>query len=113
MAQAQNKSQVFEVTIAGIPLKLKSEKEPEMVKKLISYVDKKIQEALPATKSGSVQNAALLALLNMADEFFELKNNALVQLDKFEKKTLKIMEDLETSNKAVGRSDKTSTATMR
>jgi cell division protein ZapA (FtsZ GTPase activity inhibitor) len=100
VAPTINKSQVFEVVIAGIPLKLRSEKDPEVVKKLISYVDSKIQEALPATKSGSVQNAALLATLNLADEIFELKENALMQLEKMEKKTLKIIEDLESSKSA-------------
>ncbi len=97
-----NVPRVFDVSIAGIPLKLKSDKDPESVKKLISYVDQKVQEALPATKSGSVQNAALLALLNLADEHFGLKANALNQLEKFEKKTLKIIEDLE-STKASGK----------
>lgn len=88
---------VYDVIIAGIPLKLKSEKDPELVKKLISYVDKKVQEALPATKSGSLQNAALLATLNMAEELFELKGKALTQLDKFEKKTIRLIDELESS----------------
>ncbi|MBK9295132.1 MAG: cell division protein ZapA [Oligoflexia bacterium] len=88
---------VFDVTIAGIPLKLKSEKDPELVKKLIAYVDKKVLEALPATKSGSLQNAALLATLNMAEELFELKGKALTQLEKFEKKTIRLIDELESS----------------
>jgi cell division protein ZapA (FtsZ GTPase activity inhibitor) len=88
---------IYDVNIAGIPLKLKSEKDPELVKKLISYVDNKVQEALPATKSGSLQNAALLATLNMAEELFELKGKALTQLDKFEKKALSLIDELESS----------------
>lgn len=97
MAQGLGQKRLFEVTIAGIPLKLKSGQDPQMVKKLISFVDKKVQEALPATKSGSVQNAALLAALNLAEELFELKAKALMQLEKFEKKTQKILVDLESS----------------
>ena len=85
---------VFEVTIAGIPLKLKSSHDPEVVKKLVSFVDKKVQEALPATKSGSIQNAALLAALNLAEELFELKAKALNQLEKFEKKAIKALNEL-------------------
>ncbi len=95
--QQRNQKGVFEVTIAGIPLKLKSGQDPEMVKKLISFVDKKVQEALPATKSGSVQNAALLAALNLAEELFELKAKALNQLDRFEKKAQKALHELESS----------------
>ncbi len=95
----QSTTGVYEVTIAGIPLKLKSGQDPEMVKKLISFVDKMIQEALPATKSGSVQNAALLAALNLAEELFELKAEALNQLDKFEKKAQRALNELEPSAK--------------
>ena len=111
MIQNKNVSRVFEVIIAGIPLKLKSDKDPETVKKLIAYVDEKVQEALPATKTGSIQNAALLALLNLAEEHFGLKANALNQLEKFEKKTLKIIEDLE-SSKLVVKGEKPAAAAM-
>jgi cell division protein ZapA len=94
---SQGPKNVLEVTIAGIPLKLKSGQDPEVVKKLVSFVDKKVQEALPATKNGSVQNAALLTALNLAEELFELKARALSQLDRFEKKAQKALTDLESS----------------
>lgn len=113
MAQVKettNKTHIYDVEIAGISLKLKSEKDAAVVKKLISFVDKRIADALPATKSGSVQNAALLALLNLAEEFSELKTTALMKLEKFEKKTLKIIEDIESSTKAGVRSEKASPA---
>jgi cell division protein ZapA len=93
----QDQKNVYEVVIAGVPLKLKTTHDLEKVKKLISYVDKKIQQALPATKSGNIQNAALLAALNMAEELFELKTKASSQLEKVEKKAQKIMSELETS----------------
>lgn len=94
---AQGTKSVFEVTIAGIPLKLKSGHDPEVVKRLTSYVDKKVQEALPATKSGSIQVAALLAALNLADELFELKEHAVSEIEKFEKKAARVLDDLESS----------------
>lgn len=98
--QRKNVLRVYEVTIAGVPLKLRSDKDPESVNKLISFVDKKVHGALPATKNGSIQNAALLALLNLADEHFELKAKALDQLENLEKKTLKIIDDLESTKLA-------------
>jgi cell division protein ZapA len=88
---------VFDVSIAGIPLKLRSGHDPETVLQLVSFVDKKIQEAIQATKSGSIQNAALLAALNMAEELFALKQTALSQLEKVEKKAHKIIHELESS----------------
>lgn len=99
----QGQKGIFEVTIAGIPLKLKSGHDPETVKKLVSFVDKKIQQALPATKSGSVQNAALLAALNLAEELFELKAQALGHLDKVEKKAQKVLSELEASRSTAPR----------
>jgi cell division protein ZapA len=92
-----NANTIFEVVLAGVPLKLKSGQDPEMVKKLVSFVDKKVQEALPATKSGSVQNAVLLAALNLAEELFELKAIAVSELEKFEKKAQKVLSELESS----------------
>src|SRR6478752_4504489 len=93
----QNSKGIFEVTLAGVPLKLKSARDPEIVKKLVSFVDKKVQEALPTTKSGSIQNAALLAALNLAEELFELKAQAIQELDKFEKKAQRVLSDLEST----------------
>lgn len=98
MAQVTDPKKLFEVVIAGVPLKLKAgQQEPETVKKLVSFVDKKVQEALPATKSGSVQNAALLTCLNLAEELFQLRAQALEKLEKFEKKTQKALSELESS----------------
>lgn len=92
-----NSKGIFEVTLAGVPLKLRSGHDPEIVKKLVSFVDKKVQEALPTTRSGSIQNAALLAALNLAEELFELKAKAIRELDKFEKKAQKVLGDLEST----------------
>lgn len=86
-----------EVDIAGIKLRLKSGHDSGMVKKLVSLVDKKVTEALPATKSGSIQNAALLACLNMAEEMFEFKSQMDRKLEQFEKRTEKVLNDLESS----------------
>ena len=98
MSQGQSGTKaIYEVVIAGIPLKLKSGHDPKKVKKLVAFVDSKVQQALPATKSGSVQNAALLAALNLAEELFELKEKAMGQLEKVEKKAQKTLIELESA----------------
>jgi cell division protein ZapA len=98
MSQGQSGTKaVYEVVIAGVPLKLRSGHDPKMVKQLVSFVDNKVQQALPATKSGSVQNAALLAALNLAEELFELKSKAVGQLEKVEKKAQKTLSELESA----------------
>ena len=43
---------IFEVTLAGVPLKLKSGQDPEMVKKLVSFVDNKVELAAAGAGRG-------------------------------------------------------------
>ncbi len=89
--------QVFEVSIGGIPLKIKTAHDAATVQELVSYVDRKISEALPLTKSGSLQNAAVLACLNIAEEMILLKKKALTELDRFENKARRVVSHLESS----------------
>lgn len=88
---------VFEVTIAGITLKLKSSHDESFVQDLVSFVDSKVSEALPLTKTGSVQMAALLACLNIAEEHVLLKRKAKSELDHLEHKAQHILSHLESS----------------
>ncbi|HEX4922439.1 MAG TPA: cell division protein ZapA [Bdellovibrionales bacterium] len=83
--------------MAGLSLKLKTSHEAETVDQLVSYVNQKVSEALKMTKSGSIQNAALLASLNMAEELITLKQRAQAELEKIENKAQKVLSDLESS----------------
>jgi|GEM_PF-990141 len=85
----------YEFNIAGLPFKLRSSHDQETVQELVRLVDHKIHQALNATKSGSVQSAAVLAALNLAEELVLLKRRALKELDRLEERTLKISQDLE------------------
>jgi cell division protein ZapA len=95
MNQAEKK--IFEVTLAGLSLKLKTSHDAETVNQLVSYVNQKVTEALQMTKSGSIQNAALLASLNIAEELIILKQRAAAELEKIEGKAQKVLSDLESS----------------
>jgi len=96
-SESGNNKKVFEIFIAGLPLKIKTSHDEETVNKLVSFVDKRVTEALHLTKSGSLQNAAVLACLNIAEELIALKKKALTELDRFENKARKAMVDLESS----------------
>lgn len=96
-SNANNNKGIHEVVIAGMPLKLRSSRDPEVVNNLVSLVNKKVQEALASTKSGSLQAASILAALNLAEELLELKSLALKELNQFEKKAQKVLSDLESS----------------
>jgi cell division protein ZapA len=88
---------LHEVEIAGVPLRLKSSHDEQTVKELVALVDAKVREALPLTKTGSIQNASILASLHLAEEFLMLKRKAKVELDSLEAKALKVISELETS----------------
>ncbi len=88
---------LYEVEIAGIALRLKSSHDQQTVNELVQLVDGKIREALPLTKTGSVQNASILASLHLAEEYILLKRKANVELSALEQKALKLISDLETS----------------
>lgn len=96
---------IFEVNIAGILLKVRTEHNQETVNALAHYVDKKIREALPLTKNGSIQNAALLASLHIAEDLIQVKKKARTELNRLEYKTRQVISELESSrNQRMGSS---------
>jgi len=87
-------SQVFDVNIAGVPLRLKSSHDEKSVQELVRIVDEKIQNALTQLKSGSIQNAAILACLNLAEEYVQLKQQTKAELSELELRAEKVLSDL-------------------
>lgn len=87
----------LEVSIAGVPLRLKSSHDLETVNELVRMVDDKIRQALPLTKTGSIQNASILAALNMAEELLLLKRRARELVDGLEARAARVIEDMEKS----------------
>ncbi|MEK7357943.1 MAG: cell division protein ZapA [Bdellovibrionota bacterium] len=90
-------ARLFEVEIAGVHLRLKSAHDEETVNELVGLVDRKIREALPLTKTGSVQNASILASLHLAEEFLLLKRKAQTELGALEAKAIRVISELESS----------------
>jgi len=95
-------TRLFETVVAGVPLRLKSSHDELTVNELVGLVDRKVREALSLTKSGSIQNAAILAALHLAEEYLFLKRRAKVELDELEAKTRKVISELESSRVVTG-----------
>jgi cell division protein ZapA len=87
----------LDVEIAGMTLRLKSSHDEATVHDLVRYVDHRIHEALPLTKNASLQTAALLACLNIAEELILLKRKANAELNRVETKAQRILHHLENS----------------
>lgn len=88
---------VFDFKIAGVSYKIKSSHDEETVQSLVRYVDQKVSDAMKATKNSSFQNAAVLAALNIAEEYILLKKKALKELTELEEKASKLSGKIESS----------------
>lgn len=85
----------YDVEIAGVPLRLRSSHDEKTVSELVEFVNRKLDQALTVTKSGSIQNAAILAALHIAEEHMLMKRQALSELEGFEQRAEKILADFE------------------
>ena len=87
-------SQTFQVSISGVKLTLRSNSSVAEVKSIVETVDKKMATILQNSKTGSIQNAAILTALNIAEELHALKAEARAQLDRLENRTLEVAEEI-------------------
>ena len=86
---------VYEVHVAGLPLKLRSSHDSQTVTDLINLVDQKVKEAMSANTSASFQSAMVLACLNIAEELLLLKKTAVAELDRVEERARFVLDQLE------------------
>lgn len=76
--------ETYDFMIAGFSYRLRSSHPESTVAQMVQMVEHKIQESLAVTKSGSVQNAAVLAALNLAEELVTIKNQARQEIGRLE-----------------------------
>ncbi len=88
---------LFNVNIAGLPMKLRSSHDRETVDQLTRLVEEKVEEALSRGKQVSFQNALLLASLHIAEELLTLKKSMNEDLNFLKTKSKTILSELESS----------------
>ncbi len=93
--EAEKKNYNF--LIAGVPYKLKTSHDDELVKQLIEFVNDRMNQSMAVSKNGSFQNAAVLTAMNIAEELILLKKKAASELDKLEAKVLALSQEIENS----------------
>lgn len=79
----------LDVEILGQKLTISSDAEEGHMLRVAGYVDGKMQELMRASKSVAKNNVAMLAALNIADEYHRLKDTheaILSRLDQLSKK---------------------------
>lgn len=67
--------QSVQVTILGQRFNVTSEASAEQVQKVAAYANGRLEEIRRASKTADSQSLAVLALLNVTAEFFEIRGN--------------------------------------
>ena len=88
-----NKAQSIDVEIFGQTYKIKGDADREHIKRLAKFVDDKMREIVEATSTVDTMKVAILASLNIADEYFQLKKD----LELVEKETRRKVEKYQDS----------------
>ena len=79
----------LDVEILGQKITISSDAEEEYMRKVAGYVDSKMQDLMRASKPAAKSSVAMLAALNIADEYHRLKETheaILNRLDQLSKK---------------------------
>ena len=63
----------YNITILGQELSVISDSEDEQVAEVVQYLNKKVDEILHSGNGLKTLNVAILAALNISEEFFKLK----------------------------------------
>ncbi|HPI40858.1 MAG TPA: cell division protein ZapA [Pseudobdellovibrionaceae bacterium] len=87
----------YSFNIAGVPYKIKTSLNEEVVNELVEFVNDKMNQAMSSTKNSSFQSAAVLAAMNIAEELFLLKKKAYKEMELIEQRALRLATELESS----------------
>jgi cell division protein ZapA len=79
----------------GQKFMVKSDSDDDYVNQVAAYVDLKINEVIQNTKSVASLNVAILAAMNIADEFFRYKRERGERFSTVEKKVKDLIELVE------------------
>ena len=88
------------VNLGGQQLNLKTNCDEDMLAEILSYVEDRFNQSLDSVKSKSVERAAILTALNIAEERFLLKENYVSELTSIENSTKNIIATLKSSIEA-------------
>ena len=81
----------YEVEILGQRFNIKSEESQEHVNRIVSYVSEKMKTISKDAKTMSLHHAAILTLLNVADELFKSKQEVEVYKESVLERTKNII----------------------
>jgi len=90
---------LVEVNIFGHDYTIKTDADTEYIQKIAKYVDEKMDEIVRNTKTVSTLNTAILAALNIADDFFRELEKREELLEEVENRSMEIVKTIDTQLK--------------
>lgn len=90
---------LIEVNIFGQGYTIKTDADAEHIQEIAEYVDKKMEEIVQTTKTVSTLNVAILAALNIADDFFREVQKREELLTEVDNRSKEIVETIDTQLK--------------
>jgi cell division protein ZapA len=90
-----NQKDSIDVEIFGQTYKIRGDADEKQIRKLADYVDAKMREIVEATATVDTLKVAILASLNIADEYFQLKNSYRRVEDETRERVEKYQDSLE------------------
>ena len=100
MALESHSSKIYDVQIGGYSLRLKANQRTDKVEQLIQAVETRVQESLQNNKNISMQKALILSCLNLAEDYFTLKDRTLQEITHLESKLQSMTALLKSEQKA-------------
>jgi len=82
----------MEISIMGQKFMIKSDSDDDYVTTVAKFVDQRISEVIQNTKSVASLNVAILAAMNIADEYFKFKRDRKDRFGQVEKKVEDLIE---------------------
>ena len=94
----------MEVTMVGQKFKVRSDADENYVQTLAAYVDKKIADISKQTRTVTTRQVALLAALDIADEYFRAHDKLKTLRKEVRRRSRRLLEILD-NNAAQGAAD--------
>lgn len=92
MVSPNDKRKPVEVTVMGQKLQIRSHSDDNYVEQVATFVDRKVEEIMQASKSVATLNVAILAAMNITDEYLKFRQEKEDRFKSLEKKIQDLIE---------------------
>ncbi len=88
-------SNKVKISIYGHTYNIQGDAPPEYMRELAAFVSERMEEVAGSVRNGNMVQIAILTALNIADEYFQLKNQRVTSTQLLEQKTSALISMLD------------------